>query len=172
MLSDSHRGSVWAEDMTLFDIVYLDIVHGFDVPIKVLLDYLGRGYSAEFVCRLGICCSCERFDQEKNKNKVKNSFYFKTLLMIQHALDHEIVSIEAIFTCLSILMKLEEFEIVACVLESGTDEFLRNNDSVSSDYVFASVVGNRIKNNLCEVAYRKGKRYDNIVHKLSVRVFF
>ena len=70
------------EDMTLFDVVYLDIVHGFDVPNNVLLEYLGRGYSAEFVCRLGYCYSYYRCEIEKHNREVKSSFHFKTLLMM------------------------------------------------------------------------------------------
>ena len=35
-------------DMTLFDVVYLDIVHGFDVPNDVLLEYADKGWSARF----------------------------------------------------------------------------------------------------------------------------
>ena len=43
VISSSPRGSVLTKDMTLFDVVYLDIVHGFDVPNDVLLDYVDKG---------------------------------------------------------------------------------------------------------------------------------
>ena len=159
-------------DMTLFDIVYLDIVHAFDFPIEVLLEYLDRGWSAEFVCKLGICYSFYRFEQEKHKREFECSFLFKTLHMIQHALDHEIVSMKIIFTCVSILMKLEQFEIAARVLESGTDEFFRSSESLSFDYVLASVVGSKLRNNLRELADLRDREHETGLFKVSVPVFF
>ena len=159
-------------EMTLFDIVYLDIVHGFDIPIAVLLEYLDKGWSADFVCKLGICFSYYRFDRENHRSEVKYSFLFKTLHMIQHALDQEIVSVKLLFTCVSILMKLEEFEIAARVLESGTDEFLRSYESLSFDYVFASVVSNKLRNNLRELTDLREREHETGLFKVSVPVFF
>ena len=160
------------EDMTLFDIVYLDIVHEFDIPNNVLLKYLDRGYSAEFVCRLGSCYSFYRFDQEKPKKDVKYSFLFKTLLLTHHALNHEIVSVKTIFTCVSVLIKLEEFETAARVLECGTGEFVKSYESISFDYVFASVVGYKLRNNLREMADMNEREHETELFKMSVPVFF
>ena len=109
-----------SDDMTLFDVVYLDIVHGFDVPNNVLLEYVGRGWSADLVSRLGVCYSCNRYGQRKQRNESKNSIHIKTLLLMRNALDHEYASIETILTCVSLIIKHEEFAIAARVLKSGS----------------------------------------------------
>ena len=71
--SNEIRLALWqclTNDMTLFDIVYLDIVHGFDVPNNVLLKYVDKGWSADFVCRLGSCYNNE-FNQGEFRKQVK-----------------------------------------------------------------------------------------------------
>ena len=68
-------------EMTLFDVVHLDIFHGFNVPNDVLLEYVDREWSAEVVCKLAGCYSMKVWKREDRKNKVEYSLHFKTLLM-------------------------------------------------------------------------------------------
>ena len=76
-------------EMTLFDVVYLDILHGFDVPNNVLLEYVDREWSAEVVCKLAIRYSMKTLKREDRKNKVEYSLHFKTLLMIRQAINYK-----------------------------------------------------------------------------------
>ena len=121
---------------------------------------------------LGFVIAVTGLIEEKHKSEVKYSFHFKTLLMMRYALDHEIVSLKTILTCVSILIKLEEFEIAARVLESGTDDFWRCSEIISFDYVFASVVSYTLRKNLRELADLSGIEYDAKRFKMSTRVFF
>ena len=91
---------------------------------------------------------------------------------MRHALDHELVSVKTIFTCVSILLKLEEFEIAARVLESGRDEFLKKWDRIPFDYVFASVVGHKTRNNLREIADIRQEEHESGLLKMCVQAFF
>ena len=77
------RLALWqcmTKDMPLFDVVYLDVVHGFDIPNEVLLEYVDKKWSADFVCRLGSCysTSLDRFNQGNHQNEVKNSVHFNS----------------------------------------------------------------------------------------------
>ena len=112
--------------MTLFDVVYLDIVHGFDVSNKVLLEYVDTCWSADFICRLG-SCYYEKFDQ------VENSILCKSLLMMQHAFDRDYPTIATYLACISTLIKHEEFEIAIRALESGAEEMLKSDEIICLD---------------------------------------
>ena len=94
-----------SDDMTLFDVVYLDIVHGFDVPNNVLLEYGDKGWSAELVSKIGVCYNYNMFVQMKHRNESKYSIHLKSFLMMQHALDPEYVSIETILTRVGHILK-------------------------------------------------------------------
>ena len=161
-----------SDDMTLFDVVYLDIVHEFDVPNDALLEYVNKGWSAELVSRLGICYSFNRLDQRKHRDGSNSSIHFKTLLLMQHAIDHEYVSIETISACVSLLIKHKEYEIVAHVLESGADELWRNEIKFHFDNVFFSIVSSKTKNDLREISVISQMEFNIKYFKISVRIFF
>ena len=131
-------------DTTLFDVVYLDIVHGFDVPNDVLLRYVDKGWTAGFVCRLASCYYIE-FDRGVFRDRVKHSILLKSLLMMQHTLDRDNLNLETISVCIYTLIKLEEFEIAIRVLESGADQMLESDDGICIDDL-ESVIGDKTKN--------------------------
>ena len=56
---------------------------------------------------------------------------------MQHAIEHEYVTIETISTCLSLSIKHEEYAIVARVLESGANELWKSNVTFHFDTVFS-----------------------------------
>ena len=158
-------------DMTLFDVVYLDIVHGFDVPYNVLMEYVDNGWSGDLISRLGFCYSFDKFDQKNPKNESKYPFHFKTFLMLQHALDYEYASIETILTCVALLINHEEFAIAARVLESGAGEVLTSDVSILIDYVFASIISSETINDLCELTNIAGLECDAKLFRMSVPIF-
>ena len=110
--------------MTLFDVVYLDIVHGFDVPNDVLLEYVDivdKGWSADLVCRLGRCYYNE-FYQGVNENQVKFSILYKSFLIMQHAFDWDCPAITAILTCiLTISFHIATFDKFPCFFLPSKD---------------------------------------------------
>ena len=161
-----------SDDMTLFDVVYLDIVHGFDVPFNVLLEYVDRGWSAELVSKLGVCYCFNRLDQLMQRNESKYSIHFKTFLMMQRAIEHEYISIETISTCVSLLIKHEEYAIVARVLESGAAELWESNVSVLLDNVFFSIMSSKTTKDLRELSIIAGREFVNNLFRISVRIFF
>ena len=150
--SNEMRLALWqclTTDMTLFDVVYLDIVHGFDVPNHVLLKYVDQGWSAEFVCRLASCYT-NIFDQGEERKPIKYSNLFKSFLMTQHAFDRDCPTISAILVCILTLMKQEEFDIAIRALESGSDEMLKSEESICLDDL-DSIVSNRTRNEFREM---------------------
>ena len=139
------------KDMTLFDVVYLDIVHGFDVPNDVLLEYVDKGWSSDLVCRLASCYT-NKFDQGEERKPVKYSNPFKSFLMMQHAFDRDCPTnyISTILVCILTLMKQEDFNIAIRALESGADEMLKSDESICLEDL-DSVVSNRTRNEFCEM---------------------
>ena len=106
-------------EMTLFDVVYLDILHGFDVPNNVLLEYVDREWSVEVVCKLATCYSMKILKRGDRKNKVEYSLHFKSLLVIHQAINYKHPTLESIITSVSILMRCKEYEMAAQVLKSA-----------------------------------------------------
>ena len=156
--------------MTLFDVVYLDIVHGFDVPNDVLLKYVDKGWSAGFVCRLASCYHIEFDRGGEYENRVKHSILLKSLLMMQHALDRNNLNLETISVCIYTLIKLEEFEIAIRVLESGADEMLESDDSIYIDDL-EHVVGDKTKNEFHEMTDITEGGFDLKGLRMPFRVF-
>ena len=157
-------------DMTLFDVVYLDIVHGFDVPDKVLLKYVDKGWSAEFVCRL-VRCYIE-LDRGKFSNQDKYSNLSKSLLVMQHAFDRDYPTIETISNCICTLIIHKEFEIALRALESGEDELLKNDERICVDDLDC-VVGHKTKSEFCEMTDLVERwNFDPKCYRISIRVFF
>ena len=111
-------------EMTLFDVVHLDILHEFDVPNNVLRGYVDRECSVDVVCRLPIPYSMKALKRKDYKNKVEYSLHFKTLLMIHHSINYKHPTSESIIISVSILMRCKEYEMTAIVLESAIYELL------------------------------------------------
>ena len=156
-------------DMALFDVVYLDIVHEFDVPNNVLLKYVDKGWSANFVCRLGSCYYNE-FDQGEYRNQVKYTIRLKSLLMMQHVLDRDYPTISTMTTCIYTLIKHKEFEIAIRVLESGADEMLKSDESIWLDHL-DSVVSCKTKNEFREMTdLEENSDFDMNRFRIPVRV--
>ena len=116
------------KEMTLFDVVHLDIVHGFDVPNNVLLEYVDREWSVDVVCKLAICYCMKR---EDCRNDIGYSFHFKTLSMIHHAMNHKYPSSDTMVTFVTILMRCKEYDMAANVLESEFRESSRETRFIS-----------------------------------------
>ena len=160
-----------SNDMTLFDVVYLDIVHGFDVPNDVLMEYVDKGYSANFVCRLGNCYFNE-FDQGVNRKQADYSIIFKAFLMMQHAFDQDNPTIETIATFINTLVKHKEFKIAIGALEAGAAEMLKSEESICIDDL-DHVVGHKTINEFREMCDLKDVGPLEITRsRMSVRVFF
>ena len=139
------------KEMTLFDVVHLDIVQGFDVPNNVLLEYVDREWSVDVVCKLACCYSMKRLEREDHKNKVEHSLHFKTLLMIHHAMNHEYPSAETILTSVLILMRCKEYEMAAHVLESALSECLGDNKFIFCGELYADLFSQKMKNEIQEL---------------------
>ena len=107
------------EEMTLFDIVYLDIIHGFDVPNNVLLEYAEKESSAELICKLALCYSNDTFKRDAHVNGNTCSLHQKALLLGQSALKHTYPSLECIGYLVEILTCNGQFEIAAKVSKSA-----------------------------------------------------
>ena len=112
------------EEMTLFDVVYLDILHGFNVPNDVLLGYVDSERSVELICKLAVCYTNILFEQGNHSFNAECSLHFKTLSMFQHTLEYRYLSMKDILAFVSILLKCEEYEMVIDVLEPAGNEFL------------------------------------------------
>ena len=111
-------------EVTLFDVVYLDILHGFNVPNDVLLGYVDNERSVELICKLAVCYTNIPFGQKNPNINAKCSLHSKTLSMFQHALEYRYLSIKDIFAFVSILLKCEEYEMAINLLEPAKNEFL------------------------------------------------
>ena len=158
-------------DMTLFDVVYLDTVHGFDVPNEVLLEYVDKGWSTGFVCRLANVYYNE-FDQGVSTTQIKYSILFKTFLMMQYAVDRDYPTAAAITSCIHTLIKHKEFKLAIRVLETGACEMLMSNESNFIDDL-DSVVGYKTKNEFHEMNdLIQGGSFDIRRFRMSVQVFF
>ena len=138
-------------EMTLFDVVHLDIVHGFDVPNNVLLEYVDREWSVEIVCKLASCYSMKTFKREEQKNMIEHSLHFKTLLMIHEAINHKYPSTETIITCVSILMRCKEYEMGARVLEPALRECSHETKSIGCRELYADLFSQKIQNEIQEL---------------------
>ena len=171
--SNEIRLALWqclTYDMTLFDVVYLDIVHGFDVPNEVLLKYVDKSWSTEFVCRLASCYNT--YKQGEFRTHVEYSFLLKSFLMMQQALDRDNPTIEIISSCIYTLIKHKEFEMAILALESGAEEMLKCDESICLDDL-DSVVGYKSKNELHEMNdIQDGCNQHMNCSGMSARVFF
>ena len=161
-----------AREMTLFDVVYLDILHGFDVPNNVLLEYVDREWSAEVVCKLACCYSMKPLKREDRKNKVEYSLHFKTLFMFRQAISYKHPTIESIKTSVSILMRCKEYEMAAKVLESAihdcSSELMRGSD------FYADMVSHKMKNDMQEISDLRvwGEKRSGTAQSIQSLIYF
>ena len=140
-------------EMTLFDVVHLDILHGFDVPNHVLLEYVDRECSAEVVCKLATCYSMTVLKREDRKNKVEYSLHFKTLLLIRQAINYKHPTLESIITAASILMRCTEYKMAAKVLKSSIHEcFAELEYYIKCKELFADLFSHKTKNEIQELS--------------------
>ena len=139
------------KEMTLFDVVYLDILHGFDVPNNVLLEYVDKEWSAEVVCKLACCYSMTALKREDRKNKVEYSLHFKTLLMIHRAISYKVPTLECIITAVLILMRCKEYDMVARVLESEIHECASGERYIQCGELYIDSVSHKMKNEIQEM---------------------
>ena len=140
-------------EMTLFDVVYLDILHEFDVPNNVLLEYVDREWSAEVVCKLATCYSMTTLKRKDHKNKVEYSLHFKTLLMIHRAIKYKHPTLESIITSVSVLMRCKEYEISANVLESAIQDCSSEMRCIIHwKEFYADLVSHKMKNEFQEIS--------------------
>ena len=139
------------KEMTLFDVVHLDIVHGFDVPNYVLLEYVDMEWSVDVVCKLASCYSMKTLERGDHKNKIGHSLHFKTILMIHHAMNHKYPSSETIITSVSILMRCREYKMAAHVLESMFPECSDDIGFIRCRELLADLFSQKMKNELQEL---------------------
>ena len=159
------------KEMTLFDVVHLDIVHGFEVPNNVLLEYVDLEWSVEVVCKLACCYSMETLKREDPKNKIEHSFHLKALLMIHHAMNHKYPSSETIITCASILMRCKEYEMAAQVLESAFSECLHETRFIRCRELYVDLFSHKMKNEILEMFDRLSAR-GNCDEMLQIDIIF
>ena len=141
-----------AREMTLFDVVYLDILHGFDVPTNVLLEYVDREWSADVVCKLAICYSMKALKREDRKNQVEYSLHFKTLLMVHRTISYKFPTLESIITSVSILMRCDEYEMAAKVLESAIPDCLSERICIRWKKLYADLLSHKLNNEIQEMS--------------------
>ena len=139
-------------NMSLFDVVYLDIVHEFDVPNDVLLGYVDREWSVEVVCKLAVCYSLKVLKCQDHENNTEYSLNFKTLLMIHRALNYKYATFEAIIITVSILIRCKEYEIAAQVLDSATWERSSEEMILRFAEFYADIVSHKTKNEIQEIS--------------------
>ena len=139
------------KEMTLFDVVHLDIVHGFDVPNNVLLGYVDREWSVKVVCKLASFYSMETLERENLINKIEHSIHFKTLLMIHQAMNHKYPSSETILTYVSILMRCKQYEMATLVLESAIRECSYELRLIRCRELYADLFSHKMKNEIHEL---------------------
>ena len=135
--------------MTLFDVVYLDIVHEFDVPCDVLLKHIDQKSSPALVCKLAMCYTTHRRETHQCKeNKVTHSIHSKTLLIFKESLKVHQFTVESIIICLSFLLNCEQFETVMHVLETAEEEFIESKEKVFCETHCLNVFSDRISNEI------------------------
>ena len=142
------------KEMTLFDVVHLDIVHGFDVPNNVLLEYVDREWSVDVVCKLACCYSMKTLAREDQKNNVEYLLHFKTLLMIHQAIIHKYPSSETIIISVSILVRCKEYEMAARVLEPALRECSYEVRLIRCRELYADIFSHNMKyeiKELCDI---------------------
>ena len=137
--------------MTLFDVVYLDIVHGFDVPNNVLLEYVDKEWSVDVVCKLASCYSMKTSKSEDHKNEIEYSLNFKTLLMIHQAMNHKYPSSETIISSVSTLMRCKKYEMAAHVLEPAYRECLLDGRFIRCREWYADLFSHKMMNEIQEM---------------------
>ena len=157
------------KQMTLFDVIYLDIVHEFDVPSDVLLQHIDQESSPALVCKLAICYTTHRRETHQcNENKVTNSIHSKTLLIFKESLRVHQFTVESIIICLSFLLNCEQFETVMHVLETAEEQFIESDEKVFCESHGLNVFSDRISNEIQDAIEicRKANNY------VPVRVAF
>ena len=157
-------------EMTLFDVVYLDILHGFDVPNNVLLEYVDREWSAEVVCKLACCYSMNVKIRPDRNDEVKYSLNLQTLLMIRQAINYKHQTLESIITSVAVLMRCEKYEIAERVLESANPE-------CSSVIMFIRckelhIVNHKMKNEMQEMSDTQGGRNLIVVQSIEILLIY
>ena len=125
-----------SEKMTLFDVVYLDIVHGFDVPRHILLSYVERELPEELIFKLATCYGSSRFNGD---NRVEYTLHPKTVAMFHYALTRKQPSLETIMICLCFLIKSGQCGITARALESADRDLAHSNEDISHMTSFTNV---------------------------------
>ena len=139
-------------EMTLFDVVHLDNLHGFDVPINVLLEYVDREWSAEVVCKLAICYSMKAVKRENRMNEVVYSLHLKTFLMIRQAINYKHPTLDSIITSVSILMRCKEYEMSVRVLESAFHECIAEMQHyINCKELYTDLISHKMKNEIHEL---------------------
>ena len=138
------------KEMTLFDVVHLDIVHGFDVPNHVLLEYVDREWSVDVVCKLACWYSMTTLKRLDHKNNFEYSLNFKTLLMIHQAMNHKYPSSETIITSVFLLMLCKEYEMAAHVLEPAFRECFFEIRYIHCSELFADIFSHKMRNEFQE----------------------
>ena len=133
------------EEMTLFDVVHWDILHGFDVPNNVLLEYVDREWSADVICKLACCYSMNVLKFQDRKKKVEYSLHFKTLQMIRWVMYHKYPTSETIIISVSILMRCEEYELATQILESVCREYFSELKYIRCRELFADITSHKMK---------------------------
>ena len=155
-----------ASEMTLFDVVHLDIWHGFDVPNHVLLEYIDREWSAEIVCKLAVCYSMKALTREDRYNKFEYSLHFKTLLMIHRAVNNKHPTSESIIISVSILMRYKEYKMAAKVLELAIIDCLFDRTFIRCKELFAEIFSHKMTNEMQEMSdikHADGKNVDMVM---------
>ena len=140
-------------EMTLFDVVNLDILHnGFHVPNNVLLEYVDREWSAEVVCKLASCYSMKVQKREDRKHTVKYLFHRKSALLIHWAIKYKHPTSESIITSVSILIRCEVYKMAANVLI----EFYPNSPFKAMSFyckeLYADIVSHTLRKGIQEMS--------------------
>ena len=156
-------------EMTLFDVVHLDTVHGFDVPNNVLIEYVDREWSVEVVCKLASCYSMTTLEREDPENKIGHSLHFKTPLMIHQAMNHKYPSSETIIISVSILVRCKEYEMAAHVLEPALRECSYEIRLIRCRELYADIFSHKMKyeiKELCDI--RKDRAEGNDIFQSNL----
>ena len=125
-----------SEEMTLFDVVYLDIVHGFDVPRHILLGYVERELSEELIFKLATCYGSSRFN---GNNRTEYTLHPKTVAMFHYALTRKQPTLETIMICLCFLVKSGQCGITARALESADRDLAETKEDISHMTSFTNI---------------------------------
>ena len=141
------------DEMSLFDVVYLDIVHEFRVPINVLLEYARKEGSVELIGKLAFCYSNDMLMLWKTKNTTGYKFHIKTRQMIQYVLQYKYISSDFIFSYVNVLMNCNEFDMASLVLTSVMVEIDSSTDFKLQKWPFSDTFhSQKTRNEIQEIS--------------------